>query len=231
MPAKWTEIPKDNRRWEVDMSRPFGEGGFGTVYRGKDKGETGEDPPRDCAAKKVMLEDRKDRENFDTEVEMLSSVGVHKSIIQMYGHERPVDNSGWMFLEMATGGELFERLIDSGSLSECVCRPKCPGLPASQSLCSRESAFAFCPNEYQCRGDLVAGAAWPFITSIAEAIAHCHSKGIIHRDLKLENVMLVADDPHAVKLIDFGLAIRLPVRICSTGAPRAASRANATRVV
>ena len=70
------------------------------------------------------------------------------------------------------------------------------------------------------RGGRVAGAAWPFITAIAEAVAHCHSKGIVHRDLKLENIMLVADDPHAVKLIDFGLAIRLPVRTCSTGADR-----------
>jgi len=31
----------------------------------------------------------------------------------------------------------------------------------------------------------------------------------VHRDLKLENVMLQADDPRAVKLIDFGLALQL----------------------
>lgn len=30
------------------------------------------------------------------------------------------------------------------------------------------------------------------------------------RDMKLENVMLCAEDPHAVKLVDFGLAVQVP---------------------
>ena len=30
------------------------------------------------------------------------------------------------------------------------------------------------------------------------------------RDIKLENVMLCAEDPHAVKLVDFGLAMPMP---------------------
>jgi len=88
----------------------------------------------------------------------------------LYGKEI-TEKYGWVFLEMATGGELFDRLIDSGSLSE--------------------------------------RAAWPYTKAIAEALRHCYSKGIVHRDLKLENVMLSAEDPHAIRLIDFGLAARL----------------------
>ncbi len=122
MPAKWTPVPKTqpDSRWEVDISRPFGEGGFGAVFRGKDKGETGKETPKDCAAKKVVLGGHEDKESFETERKMLEKVGKHDSIIEMYGslEETKDAQEGWLFLEMATGGELFDRLIDSGSLSE-----------------------------------------------------------------------------------------------------------------
>jgi len=41
------------------------------------------------------------------------------------------------------------------------------------------------------------------------------SRGIVHRDLKLENIMLHAADPNAVKVIDFGSAIELEVSLAS----------------
>ena len=41
------------------------------------------------------------------------------------------------------------------------------------------------------------------------------SRGIVHRDLKLENIMLHAADPNAVKVIDFGLALELDVSLAS----------------
>lgn len=46
------------------------------------------------------------------------------------------------------------------------------------------------------------------------AVKHLHEKGIVHRDLKLENFLLESDKPDAaIKLIDFGLAKRYdPVR-------------------
>lgn len=39
---------------------------------------------------------------------------------------------------------------------------------------------------------------------ICRALDHAHSKGIIHRDLKLENIVIT--DPQNLKLMDFGLA-------------------------
>jgi len=40
---------------------------------------------------------------------------------------------------------------------------------------------------------------------LVKALQHCHSKGVFHRDIKLENI-LVTSKGQRVKLIDFGLA-------------------------
>lgn len=41
---------------------------------------------------------------------------------------------------------------------------------------------------------------------ILEGIAYVHSKGISHRDLKPDNILIAQDDPIQVKITDFGLA-------------------------
>lgn len=42
---------------------------------------------------------------------------------------------------------------------------------------------------------------------LVEAIGYVHSKNIVHRDLKLENILLVnKDDPFNFKIIDFGIS-------------------------
>lgn len=45
------------------------------------------------------------------------------------------------------------------------------------------------------------------MTQLAEGVEYLHSMGIIHRDLKLENCMVVKKDTHTplIKIADFGL--------------------------
>ena len=43
------------------------------------------------------------------------------------------------------------------------------------------------------------------MTQVAEGFAYAHSKGVVHRDVKPENIMLLPDDN--VKIMDFGIAL------------------------
>jgi serine/threonine protein kinase len=60
-----------------------------------------------------------------------------------------------------------------------------------------------------------------YTMQIADAVAHAHRRGIVHRDLKTSNIMIAADG--RATLLDFGLAIRAsdaePSGIDTTGVP------------
>lgn len=48
-----------------------------------------------------------------------------------------------------------------------------------------------------------------YVNGIVEALKYMHSKNILHRDLKLQNVLLKEPFSDEVKLADFGLACRI----------------------
>jgi calcium-dependent protein kinase len=66
-------------------------------------------------------------------------------------------------------------------------------------LCSGGDLYARDPYTEQEASGIVQG--------LMSAIAYLHSRNIVHRDLKFENIMFVNKSPTAeVKLIDFGLS-------------------------
>lgn len=55
-------------------------------------------------------------------------------------------------------------------------------------------------------GELRDGQAIEAAAQILDGLAHAHSRGIIHRDVKPSNVLLADDEGISVRLLDFGLA-------------------------
>ncbi|KAL4488528.1 hypothetical protein ABPG72_013096 [Tetrahymena utriculariae] len=45
-----------------------------------------------------------------------------------------------------------------------------------------------------------------YFRQIADAMSYCHRNKLIHRDLKLENILLTSSQSNEVKIIDFGIA-------------------------
>ena len=41
---------------------------------------------------------------------------------------------------------------------------------------------------------------------IVKGMLYCHQRNLIHRDLKLENLLLVNKEEKKIKIIDFGIA-------------------------
>ena len=50
------------------------------------------------------------------------------------------------------------------------------------------------------------------ISQLVMAVMHCHRRGVAHRDIKLENVMVASLTPFVIKLIDFGQALGCDMR-------------------
>ena len=47
---------------------------------------------------------------------------------------------------------------------------------------------------------------WRLFRQILEGLAHVHSNGVIHRDMKPANIFISLDESNTVRIGDFGLA-------------------------
>ena len=153
-------------RFTIDQNKKYGEGGYGATFAAQDT-KTGQ-----AAAVKVIDTRRMRLEAIRKECSILEGL-VHNNVITLLGHGSGRKSSGqahlyFIFMEVASGGELFDQVIDRGAnaMSEATGRK--------------------------------------FMSQLLAGVHHCHSRGVAHRDLKLENVLLTKDG--VVKVIDFGLS-------------------------
>ena len=59
-----------------------------------------------------------------------------------------------------------------------------------------------------------------FFKQITEAMVYCHNQQLIHRDLKLENLLFTDNNKDTIKVIDFGIAggqQKLDIDNCDAG--------------
>mmetsp|Transcript_2162 Transcript_2162/g.4437 ORF Transcript_2162/g.4437 Transcript_2162/m.4437 type:complete len:349 (-) Transcript_2162:374-1420(-) len=140
------------------LKESLGAGGYGSVIKASNK-KTGQK-----VAAKVISTHRMKQSAVLKEVSVMKKL-KHDYIIELLHHEEK-DHNHFIYMELAEGGELFSRVINSGSLTEDEARK--------------------------------------YFKQIMSAVDFMHSQGVVHRDLKLENVLL--DGKDNCKVCDFGLA-------------------------
>jgi len=175
-----------------------------------------------CALKIVLCSDpdpAKQQAQVDERraEKILTTIPPHENVIQLMEYfELPADDPS-----VSPGGALLRE-----TRAYCVAQAK-SGAPFPQLILAKASLGAtYCVLAYELGGqrDLFdwmeqwktdANARAPpddrlrmVAQQVALALAHIHEHGIVHHDLKLENVTVMTGARETIKLIDFGLARR-----------------------
>lgn len=155
----------------------LGEGGMGIVYKAEDT-----KLKRFVAIKFLphhISADDEDRKRLETEAQAAASLN-HPNIAQIYAIEEGKNSKGdkevFMVMEFVDGQDLKKRIYSSRSSSDKDEIKE--GLPVEEAI--------------------------DIANQIAEGLEAAHKKGIVHRDIKLQNIMITNEGK--VKIMDFGLA-------------------------
>jgi len=152
----------------------LGEGGMGVVYKAEDT-----KLDRIVALKFLppnLTTNDTDKARFIQEAKAAAAIN-HPNICTIYDIQEH-DNQQFIVMEYVEGRTLREEIP----------------LPASQDP----------PLSKGDSGGLVLEKAIDYATQIAEALKAAHEKGIVHRDIKSENIMVT--ETGQIKVMDFGLA-------------------------
>ncbi|XP_056607403.1 myosin light chain kinase, smooth muscle [Triplophysa dalaica] len=148
-----------------DIEDRLGTGKFGQVFKLVEKSTK-----KIWAGKFLKAFSQKEKENVRQEIDIMNSLH-HPQLVQCVdAFEGKSDMV--MVLELISGGELFERIIDEDF-----------------ELTEREVI--------------------KYMLQIIDGVQFIHKQGIVHLDLKPENIMCINKTGSKIKLIDFGLARRL----------------------
>lgn len=169
--------------YEIALTRILGEGSFGRVYfaRSLSSGD------QTCAAKamKVHPEDAPALAPQGLTISSREEVAQEVDAMRLVGSHRTIIAlygcelvGAHQEAALAHSAILFLELCTGGELLDRLT----DGGPLSEA---QMRPYAWC---------------------LIDALAHCHSRGVVHRDVKLDNVLLSVEDPGLARLCDFGLA-------------------------
>ncbi len=180
------------------LIRELGRGGMGRVYLAEDIEKN-----RQVALKLLTSVERPSvqaRERFRREYEMVASLH-HPHIIPMYDAG---EEDGFRYYAM--------EYISGFTLDQVIKRVKARDISRIRAEDVGEAVGGKGP---LWRGTYIDWVCW-ILSSVGEALAHAHRRGIIHRDVKPSNILLShAGRPY---LFDFGLAVGTRgTRITKTG--------------
>lgn len=210
----------DATRAEVEARYEFhsciASGGSATVWRATERA-TGHKVAIKVVDKKLLLD-----AFLNMEVASLVRCHGHPNITQLLAaydiaaDDVSPDGEWHLVMELAEGGELFERLLNHGAYTEKV-TSQLLGQVRAHPPCSvwvlvahLDRASTAPPTALRQRFDLAlrlhpTASECPRLHSraippvagvqVARAIYHLHSCGICHRDIKPENVVLMSNDP------------------------------------
>jgi len=162
-----------------EIIEQLGEGGMGVVYKAHDT-----KLDRTVALKFLpphLTKSEEDKQRFIREAKAAAALN-HPHICTVYSVE---DHDDSQFISM--------EYIDGVTLRQSS------GLSAEASADKQTSA----PGKHG-TWNLELGIAIGYCLQIAEALAEAHDKGIVHRDIKPDNIMV--DSKNRIKVMDFGLA-------------------------
>lgn len=152
---------------KYDVKAVIGKGSFSKVLRVENR------VTKQTNALKMIEKRTLERSRYETELRVLGQVR-HPNIVTLY-EIFETNTKMYLILELASGGDLFDRIYQKGRFTEK--NGKC------------------------------------VIRMLLSAVAYIHSSGIVHRDLKLENILYKSpSDDSPVLISDFGLAYIHPDR-------------------
>jgi len=180
---------------EFRLLERVGSGGMGVVYRARQASLD-----REVALKLIrpeLLFDDETRERFARETSVVARL-QHPGIVPIYTVGERGDQP-WYAMELVVGCSLAEALREFSGRSV----DELSGEDLRDAVCERSSSPRPAGLAPLFAGSWVESSL-RVVRQAAEALAHAHQRGVLHRDVKASNLMLTPTG--RVMLLDFGLS-------------------------